>query len=266
MLKFSKREFFAFTLAEVLITLSVIGVVAAMTLPTLIKEYQKHVWVNQLKKSYSMWEQAFQKMLADDEVSKLSDTSVWASKGAKNCKESNLLTDTNCQNFVNNLGKYIKIVGVEEYGNKIYKLGGSVLANYTTSKSLALTDGTMILIKDSSASTRSKANCDLIKSSGGNMCSKVMAVYIDVNGQRRPNISGRDVFSFLVSDEGKLYPYGGKDMALWDWNGKALDENTSYWRKSTSRCGTPDSSAIESKNAGTGCAARIMENGWKMDY
>ena len=38
----------AFTLAEVLITLGTICVVAAITIPSLIKEYQKHVLVNQL--------------------------------------------------------------------------------------------------------------------------------------------------------------------------------------------------------------------------
>lgn len=56
----------AFTLAEVLITLGVIGVVAAMTMPSLVANYQKKVWVNQLKKTVSVMNQAFQKMLADD--------------------------------------------------------------------------------------------------------------------------------------------------------------------------------------------------------
>lgn len=41
----------AFTLAEVLITLGVIGVVAAMTLPTLIQNYQEQEYVNKLKKA-----------------------------------------------------------------------------------------------------------------------------------------------------------------------------------------------------------------------
>lgn len=40
----------AFTLAEVLITLGIIGVVAAMTLPTLVGEYQKKQTATQLKK------------------------------------------------------------------------------------------------------------------------------------------------------------------------------------------------------------------------
>lgn len=48
----------AFTLAEVLITLGIIGVVAAMTLPSLIGNYQKTQTVNQLKKIYSELNQA----------------------------------------------------------------------------------------------------------------------------------------------------------------------------------------------------------------
>lgn len=40
----------AFTLAEVLITLGIIGIVAAMTIPALIANYQERVIVSQLKK------------------------------------------------------------------------------------------------------------------------------------------------------------------------------------------------------------------------
>ena len=44
----------AFTLAEVLITLGIIGVVAALTLPTLIANHRKKVVATQLKQSYSI--------------------------------------------------------------------------------------------------------------------------------------------------------------------------------------------------------------------
>ena len=44
----------AFTLAEVLITLGVIGVVAALTLPTLIQNYEKHVITNRLKVNFNI--------------------------------------------------------------------------------------------------------------------------------------------------------------------------------------------------------------------
>ena len=55
----------AFTLAEVLITLGIIGVVATMTMPSLIANYQKNVYKNQFKKTYSMISQAIVKAQAD---------------------------------------------------------------------------------------------------------------------------------------------------------------------------------------------------------
>lgn len=48
----------AFTLAEVLITLGIIGVVAAMTIPTLINNYQKESAVTSVKAFYSEMSQA----------------------------------------------------------------------------------------------------------------------------------------------------------------------------------------------------------------
>ena len=60
-----KDEMGAFTLAEVLITLGIIGIVAAMTMPVLIAGYQKNVLKNQFKKTYSMLSQAIVKTQAD---------------------------------------------------------------------------------------------------------------------------------------------------------------------------------------------------------
>ncbi len=48
----------AFTLAEVLITLGIIGVVAAMTMPVLINNYQKKVTAVRLEKFYTIMSQA----------------------------------------------------------------------------------------------------------------------------------------------------------------------------------------------------------------
>lgn len=48
----------AFTLAEVLITLGIIGIVAAMTLPTLVGNYRKQVTVTRMEKFYSIMNQA----------------------------------------------------------------------------------------------------------------------------------------------------------------------------------------------------------------
>ena len=78
---YSPRRKVAFTLAEVLITLGIIGVVAAITLPILIQKYQKQVWVNQLKKSVSTWDNGFKMMLADAGTDNLFDTEFWNNLG-----------------------------------------------------------------------------------------------------------------------------------------------------------------------------------------
>ena len=48
----------AFTLAEVLVTLGIIGVVSAMTVPTLMQNYQRQSYVTQLHKTYNEFTQA----------------------------------------------------------------------------------------------------------------------------------------------------------------------------------------------------------------
>ena len=56
--KHYKHWISAFTLAETLITIGIIGIVAAMTLPAIIDQRQKVVTVNRLKKFYTTMEQA----------------------------------------------------------------------------------------------------------------------------------------------------------------------------------------------------------------
>jgi len=60
---------FGFTLAEVLITLGIIGVVAAMTLPGLIGNYRERVIVTQAKKSYSNLSNVLNRLMAEEEYS-----------------------------------------------------------------------------------------------------------------------------------------------------------------------------------------------------
>ncbi len=57
----------AFTLAEVLITLGIIGVVAAMTLPIIVGNYKKQEVVTSVQKVYSVLNQAFNFSQADNE-------------------------------------------------------------------------------------------------------------------------------------------------------------------------------------------------------
>lgn len=58
-------KFFAFTLAEVLITLGIIGIVAAMTIPTIISNSEKQSTVSKVKEAYSILSQATQQINND---------------------------------------------------------------------------------------------------------------------------------------------------------------------------------------------------------
>jgi len=72
----SKRQKRAgFTLAEVLITLGIIGVVAAMTIPTMITKYHRTVAETKLKKFYSTMNQAVRMSIADHGEFTFMDTS-----------------------------------------------------------------------------------------------------------------------------------------------------------------------------------------------
>ena len=67
-----------YTLAEVLITIGIIGTVAAMTIPSLMMSYQKRVWESKLKKIYSIATNACERMLIEENVSAVNETDLYA--------------------------------------------------------------------------------------------------------------------------------------------------------------------------------------------
>ena len=76
-----KKSSLGFTLAEVLITLAIIGVVAAMTIPTLVNKYQDRVNETRYKKAVSMLSQAVQLSMAQaDSPGNMTHTDLWACK------------------------------------------------------------------------------------------------------------------------------------------------------------------------------------------
>lgn len=115
----------AFTLAEVLITLGIIGVVAALTLPTLMANYRKHVVVTKLQKIYSVINQAINMSNAE-----YGDVSGWV----KDCGGSSTPTCTHQEAidwFNTYIGKHLEIVKIEDLQDKkdflVYLKDGSIL-------------------------------------------------------------------------------------------------------------------------------------------
>src|SRR5574344_1269594 len=123
-IKQNPRRKVAFTLAEVLITLGIIGVVAALTLPSLIENHNKKVWVTALQKNYSIWEQGFQKMKADDGVQNLDDTTAFSSMSG-DCRFNSATLSEECQSFLPALKKYFNVNVVTAPDYQEYTLRGS---------------------------------------------------------------------------------------------------------------------------------------------
>ena len=66
-----KNSKMGFTIAEVLITLVIIGVIAAMTIPTLMNNTNKQEYVSKLKKAYATLSQATNRIIADEGLAQL---------------------------------------------------------------------------------------------------------------------------------------------------------------------------------------------------
>ena len=117
-----KKFFKGFTLAEVLITLTVIGVVAALTLPTVISHHNKKVVETRLAKFYSVMNQAFQMAVAEN-----GDPDGWVE-----CDEYN-----NCYtNYSSHIAQYLKNVEYEEvdqYGGVYtFRDGTAAISSFNT--------------------------------------------------------------------------------------------------------------------------------------
>lgn len=97
----------AFTLAEVLITLGIIGVVAALTLPSLIQNYHEKQRVTQLKKAYSVMQNAF--LMAQEEYGDVTDWGLTITNtGEKDDDGNNILDNSGTENVMNILMKYVE--------------------------------------------------------------------------------------------------------------------------------------------------------------
>ena len=197
----------AFTLAEVLVTLGIIGVVAAMTMPSLIQNYQEKVLANQFKKSYSMFSQVLNQVLVDNDMSVPScyynqhqtsyDFSACNEVSAVVLKKLNVVKTCEKKSYEN--GCIPKYSGLKQ----------SYLQGFTQdwilnhSKSYVLADGTIIL------------------EYGDDAFPAIFA--IDINGKKAPNKWGYDLFSFWTISNGGYYILQGTYYSVED-GGKTTNQ------------------------------------------
>ena len=86
---FLQKRRVAFTLAEVLVTLGIIGVVSAMTVPTLMQNHQRKVYVTQLHKVYNEMQQAAINLMNDRNAVNLTEAGINSTATARTLVTSN---------------------------------------------------------------------------------------------------------------------------------------------------------------------------------
>ena len=108
----SSKSRAAFTLAEVLITLGIIGVVAAMTMPSLITNYQKQKTVSYVKKFYSDINNAVRMSVVDN-----GDVELWMEDYREDSYSANLKF---LQEYILPYIKYLRVENCNEQKACVY--------------------------------------------------------------------------------------------------------------------------------------------------
>ncbi len=229
----------AFTLAEVLITLGIIGVIAAITIPTLINNYKKTQIVTKLKKVYTVMNQAVN-------LSKANDT--WTEYPAA-------ITNNNAAAHPDMI-KYLQTALIPYLNGATFPADVSypnAALNQLTK--LVLNDGTLCFIRTH----------------------QQIHVYCDINGLKGPNKNGNDIFYFFLDYElsntskrtsgmGNFYPAGYFQNLNTENN--TISEGYAYKNRTKMLNYCKPTEPDSSVNKYSTCALLIMYDGWqiKNDY
>ncbi|MBR6098418.1 type II secretion system protein [bacterium] len=189
----------AFTLAEVLVTMGVIGIVAVMTIPVLIQDVGDKQNIVALKKFYSEFYQATMLLMVDysepvawdlrDNVATSSDKVVNMYSQQLNMQKICGPDDPSCFPFpIHSYRTGLPKITESQY--RSWKFRGFMLNNGVTG---------------------------LIDVNNGSM-----SVFVDVNGFKKPNKLGVDVFAWALNGQGRIVKYtdpslGRNDDAEYDY-------------------------------------------------
>ncbi len=165
----------AFTLAEILITMGIIGVVSAMTVPALNQSWQRDAYTTQLRKVYSEVAQAAVRCKTDKNVQSLAEARITSNNIKKEFIHKYFVVLKDCP------------LTTGCFANSYKTVGGTTVATNTTSF-----DTCSSVVIASGAALCYTFHGDRIR------------IIVDVNGTKDPNIFGRDVFAMEVLPDGKV--------------------------------------------------------------
>lgn len=174
---------FAFTLSEVLVTMGIIGVISALTVPTLMNNYQRKAYAVQLRKTVNDIANAVDMLITEEGKSTFSATTEFA----------------NLDTFITRRLKTTKTCSSSEASNCFS--GENYASINGTTRTAFTCAGNSYVLADSSAICMTK--------NGSNV-----TVNIDINGQDAPNIGGRDMFVFMIDGNGEIQGTGNDASCL----------------------------------------------------
>lgn len=213
----------AFTLAEVLITLAIIGIVCAMTLPALISKINMKHYIAQLKEDYSILSQAHSALAAEngnfaysiEHCAKESlgnaknacfrDTFATKFKSIRTCEEPyNTDKKTSC---------------FPEFSQIKHLNGTPASSSYlnASSSTIVLANGSVLLFYLDSA------NCTF-DAEGQFNYKRCGWITLDVNGLKKPNTFGKDIYVLYVMDKA-VKPLAYEFMADFNKNGDCTPDS-----------------------------------------
>lgn len=225
----------AFTLAEVLIVIGIIGMVSEMTIPTLTSSFQRNVTVAQLKEEYSIINQVLYQAAANSggdlaSLFKYPDTPVGSSN------------ETIVTNFVKtNIIPYVKLTKDCGYTTPMDCTGDFEYYLNKDPEAGAYMDRYMIILSNGTSLAFIPDNY-LGYWTG-------IIIIIDLNGSKKPNTFGKDLFEMRY--------YGNENKLLFFGNDETRDDMLN-----------DSSNGCNKDSSGMFCGALIMLDGWQIakDY
>jgi len=194
--------------------------------------------------------------MASEGVLNLANTSLWAKA------PDEYVTGNNYSEFAQEFAKHFKVLEVQANSSIMGEMNYKRLNGKTWESAGAygvsyfhFADGSTIYVQ-AYKPIQSTVPVDEIKKQGGKFYERLGVIFVDTNGDQGPNMLGRDLFQFMIGQDGNLYPAGGKDTMYYT----GLDYYN--WDNSNKVYGCK----TDGDFFGQGCAGRIIEEGWQMNY
>lgn len=185
-----------FTLAEVLITLVIIGIIAAMTIPQVINNTNEQENVVATKEAFSILSQAYNRVLVENggtiEPSSLGSSGREVTQNFGDIFAKQMHVQNNCgvrtdeECFANGMYKYLDGSDWVDWNKKNYykvRLANGMSLGFIV-RSEYVERGTSDALKH-----------------------VITDIYVDVNGDKGPNVVGKDTFGFWMTKYGVI-PFG----------------------------------------------------------